>query len=806
MQFGENIKVDFREKILLVDEESKHLQPQAWKLFYALTERAFNSPRSTLIYDEIAVAVFDDIFWGEDRKQRLKNLRGQINKACNSEIVQTVSTGLRINPHGEGSMLCISPEYIQTQHDVIPHMLTKNNPFADEHSVIHRNAEINVICDQLSGGKTALLLSGFGGVGKTSIARVLFSRLSDNYDSVAWIEYHHNLLDSFLTSTDLFSDITDQDARWRAVSTLLRDDSSTKLLFIDNADIDEMQEQNPQKDVLLKEIAGWNKTTIVITSRLPEILGYWTHRIGLLGNEEAPEPCVDLFYFYYDSSEIHKPIEARQEIQTVYKLIRRAGFHTYAIELLARGAVYENSLCDYLKKIEEIGFQYPSLSVRTRRDEYPATAARQMQSLFNMRQRSKMEQQILWDFSVLPEGTSLSYDEVSEILKYSLNDLDSLSKEGWLRHRKGQGFDIHPLVKEVVHFGLNKGKAPFNTVAHLSNLVLSKKLISDQDEHIFALRKLTLIENAANYLSFKDASIAASFFYNLGILEYTKARRRLTAVKILTIALEIYLSLEQSNPGKYMEKIADVKYHRGYIKSTTNLFRSEAKIDLSEALELWREFGSDYQIAMAEDHLGYVLSDTPETYNTAQDMLNNALSLRKRFACECDDAQSKYDYSTTCDNLGFLLYKMGSFDQATELLKAALAIRENLYLTSSIYATDVAWTAFNLGKILCSQTECLIEAEKNLRRSLELRKKLDVERPGMYTTNVVFTLIALAKLICNDVTRMNEVQDFVDEALQLKESIDPEHMGFFHEEIDGDIDYLTQKISTYKNNDVELKI
>ena len=127
---------------------------------------------------------------------------------------------------------------------------------------------------------------------------------------------------------------------------------------------------------------------------------------------------------------------------------------------------------------------------------------------------------------------------------------------------------------------------------------------------------------------------------------------------------------------------------------------------------------------MAHDHLGYVLTDSSETYELAKKHLLEALYRRDLFMKNNPTPLNRYAFSTTCDNLGYLLYKSNDeIDEAMKLLKEALSIRDDLYKTSSKYATDVAWTSFNLGKLLCKSPIHHKEAEMYFKKSLDIRRK-----------------------------------------------------------------------------------
>lgn len=723
------------------------------------------------------------------------NLRKNIDRPLNTTIIETVwKRGYR---YIGASAITLDTEGEHEEQRPLPAVLTKSSAsFADKNLIIHREQELGELERMLIKKKAVLLVNGFGGIGKTSLARMLYARVSDKYDSIGWVEYHGNLKDSLLAALELNDDIIDPDLRWRAIASRLKNDKSSKILFVDNVDYDVKRSQDPQNDKLLQEITGWQNLTIVLTSRVKEIRCYDVYPVYLLGNETKPQPCMDLFYFYYSADEYKKPPSKRRETNAVAELVALAGFHTYAIELLSRSAVYEDTLSEYLTKIKDAGFQFPHLEITTGHNSGSATAAEQLRLLFNLYSRSEREQQILWDFSVLPEGMSLSYSEVNELLSYSQNELHRICLDSWLQHEIGRGFFIHPLIREVIHFDLQEGKAPAGTALHIINLTRTHRLIPDHAPQSEVLHRLEILESISKFAVFSSNDEEADFYYAMGIIEYTYARRRLTSIDCLEKSIHIYQSMEEQGFSVERNRLADVAYQLGYIKSTTHKYRAEAKFHLQDALNIWSSLEAhEHQIAMAHDHLGYVLSDSTETYKEAQDHLEKAFNMRKIFLESNYTQENLRAYATTCDNLGFLLSKIDKdFEQAKKLLDEALKIREEIYEKTGQYDTDVAWTAFNLAKHVSKSAKNIKEAELFFRRSLEIREEQERAHPNMYITNIVFTLVALAKLISTNPKRLDEVKALTDRALKLKAEIDPEHTGYFSKEIETDLAELLRII------------
>ena len=229
--------------------------------------------------------------------------------------------------HGEGIS---EDQLLNDRHPQPLRILTKHTGGRRRrNSVIHREREFDEIKGLLARGERSILMAGFGGIGKTSIAQVLYDELSSQYARVAWISYHGTLVNSFLESMDLYENISDPEKRWAAISFFLKNDRAEKIFFIDNADRDETFYQDPESDFTLQDITGWTSSTVILTSRIETIPGFTAYSIEPLGSKDHPEPCIDLFYHYYDSKELENESVFRQEYEAVCKLVSRAGFHTY---------------------------------------------------------------------------------------------------------------------------------------------------------------------------------------------------------------------------------------------------------------------------------------------------------------------------------------------------------------------------------------------------------------------------------------------------------------------------------------------
>lgn len=755
-----------------------------------LLEFFISNAGRTLSRDEIIIGVTGITHTPFDRTVdvHVSNLRKAIGK---SAIKSVHGIGYRY----EG--LKIEPTEIPPITSTLPKVLTNTSvPYADEQSIIHREKELAELEKLLSGRKNSVLLTGFGGIGKTSIARVLYGKLSSLYDSIGWVEYRENLKNSLLACSELADDIANPEMRWKILYQRLKNDPSMKLLIIDNVDSDIQFSQFPTEDRLLQEISGWPNMSVLLTSRLDSLTGYQSYPIGYLNNGgDSNSFCVDLFYFWYDRNEYRKPANERVALKDVTRLVNLAGCHTYAVEILAKSARYEPSLTEYADHVEDMGFQFPSLQISTGYKCFHAIAAEQLRNLFRLQSRAEKEKCILWDFSILPNNMLLTPNESMEWLGYSGDVLDGLIREGWLTFRGG--FSIHPLVKETMFLDLVDGKAPDGTAGRLLSLLENGDFFNNQDSFSLAERKLKIAENIINYVLLPDRLSSANVLFNVGNYFFNKVGRRLSSISCFEKALNYYRVLDCLHSNKFTSKVAWTCFRLGYVESATKVFRKKSEVYLRESVGLFSKLHEsdsrniDFRngLGQAKDHLGYVLSDYPEQQSEALCLLESALSIWTELQ---EMHYSEFDtyLATTCDNLGRLLTLMSGHDERAEtLLRSALQLRCALKEKEpGLHETEIPWTHCNLGDLLAKDEGRLQEAESQYRSALDIYLQIDREFPGVYTGDVAWTYARLANLISHDTARNSEALELYKKADNLKQSIDDEHTGFF-------IEYLSRSKS-----------
>ena len=629
--------------------------------------------------------------------------------------------------------------YIPKQHweekeyadEDLPILLT-NHRFVPvpKSELIYREEELAWIKSLIANGENAINITGSGGIGKTSLAKILFEEIRESYDCVGWCDYKKNLKESVLRSIVLFPEEKNEENRWHAIVNKLRDNLNKKiLLFVDNVTFDFQLDQDPRTDVYLREISGWANVTVVITSRFV-LDGFSGVVLETIGNDNNPEPSVDLFCLYnrYVDRSLHEDV--------IRKLVRLCQYHTFAIELAAKACRY-TSVEELYNRLNKEGFYFPEVSFATAHGEYAIeNAGLQIRKLFDLSTRTQQEYHALHAFSMLPEMEMLSASEMESWFGIQLNDIRDLLDEAWIRY-ENEGFSVHPLVKEAT---ISRGdkESISRVVSFFSDVLNGGLYFNSSDSLMETARKLWIASVVLLYAEDRPSNVKAC------LVSGDLAR----AIGIREVSLAMYKkawalfgensSLRQEDPIGFWK----ASYYYGYLLSYTRTGLKEAEVYIRKALDLLDDIPksdtTDLYRAKALDHLGYVLADKDEklSFTAVQNYFQESLRILKELYDK--DPQPKYLnlVSWVEDDLGYFLSAMDDEDRdlAEAHIKRGLELRRKLFRNEA--SAEVAWSCNTLGSHYLFHNQNLLQAQDLFVEAIEIYEILEEKLPGVHAASL----------------------------------------------------------------------
>ncbi len=616
-------------------------------------------------------------------------------------------------------------------------------PPRPKRSFLFRDELVETLCRQITAaGKTAyenkFLLSGFGGVGKTAVARALYHELKDKYKQIGWVECRESgdLRASLLASVKYGITAETEQARFEQIKTLLANAGGDTILFLDNVDRD---------DPMLDKLTGYD-VTLVVTSRMAQVEGYTSIFIPQLTEDE----CVELFRVYCART------LTEEDEPVVRELVKLVSCHTLSVELLAKGIPAGMGLEAYLERLKAEGFGFPGLTFRTGHDEEIGTITDHLKKLFDMAGLDGEQARVMQNLALMADSRTLPF-AVRNWVGCEEDTLAALVNTGWLT-QTAEGYEVHPIVRQVVLLD----EMPLSAVEYYLDYVTHPcSYFWAYDDYRSRMLKLGIVEAVLEQVEdeLEENRDTAALYNKVGCVhrnqgQYAQAKER--CLKALEIRINV---LGEEHPGT-----ATSYNDLGVVYADQGQY-AEAEKCHRKALDIRRKVmgEEDPYTAMSYNNLGIACHYQGE-YAQAEEYYQEALNIR----CKAK-GENHPDIAMSYNNLGAVYADQGKYAQAETYYEKALdsfrhAWGEEDPTTANSYN--------NLGNIYKRQGK-YAQAEECYQKALCIRRKmLEEER---LTTAVRY----------NNVGTFYEAQGNYDEAVEqylyawriYQKAFGPEHPG-----------------------------
>ena len=658
--------------------------------------------------------------------------------------------------------------------------------------LIGRDRTLKDFKSAVAQNRKAAVVTGIGGIGKTEFIKLFLEKNTLEYSEIGWFDYHDSFKETLLfrkneqgkegKTEELVANSNfpadDTENRWQELLRLLNELDESVVLVFDN--VDDVKQEDFETILKLKCV-------VIFTTRLPMEECKHTLKIYPL-DFLTPEDCAELFAHYYGSEVKDK--------ETLQKIVVRAGYHTLALELLAKTCkTSRKSIGEFYEALQKSGFNLEGIKEEVIRENGKESKRfiEHMTKLFGLAgiEKGSQEEHILKNLCTIP----LDRFDIVTLHDWlglpSYNELESLSRKGWIRiSEDGKAVTMHNVIAEVLAVELQPEQADCGQL--LESLIINTHY-NQTDVNIYTAPYLRQAEGFLACIREETEEIAA-LSANLAFIYQTQGVNR-KAEEAYEKALKIREKIwGQENPdtATAYNNLAVVYRAQGDYEKAKGFYEKALKIrekvlgqehpdtaiTYNNLAGVYRAQG-DYEKAedfyekalrIKEKALGQEHPSTARTYNNlagvykaqgdygkAEEFYVKALKLAKKVL-----GQEHPDTATTYNNLAGVYQAQGDYGKAEETYEKALRIREKVL---GYEHPDTAATYNNLAGVYYAQGDYR-KAEETYEKALKITEKiLGQEHPDTATSYNNLALIYKAQ---GDYRKPKE---YYGKALRIREKV-----------------------------------
>lgn len=500
-----------------------------------------------------------------------------------------------------------------------------------------------------------LLLSGIGGIGKTTTAKRIYELAKHEYDHVAWIAYNDNwqasLVNNLFVSYFHFGEHSSEKERYKKIVECVTNLQDAHTLFvidnfnrIDSAELDEIRK-------LLVDL--------LITTRC-NLASIEKEYIDIMNSEEGES----LFCENYKRKE-ELTYRDKRSIKEIVKLSRG---YPLAIELIARAISYKNvKIADFLQELKAEDYRIENIDLSADSDwngkDVNEQLAKQLSKVYQLSELNWREAEFIKIMSLLPALSVISYKDIAKYVAIECKDaLITLDYRGWIKQTQ-EGIIMHEIVCESIYkyneFSYEECKLMLDSLEKDSKTGSEKDVKATLKYAEYAYNVIGIMKNNIKFCKHLFLKEAALSFKENGKYEWAK--------ELLDIIISVY------DADSVKDKLLLSELHNNYSKILS--MEADMETALQEAICAEKLIDSINR----EKDTQYVLKHMIIKKTVAMDYAHKkdyktAFRKMKEALCDIDDIseEEKYQIANLYSDYARLYLDVGDVSGSIEKYKETI--------------------------------------------------------------------------------------------------------------------------------------
>ena len=514
--------------------------------------------------------------------------------------------------------------------------------------------ETNTLKEIILDSQHHLLISGIGGIGKTTLAENLFEKIKMMFDVSLWMTYKESVASSIAMA--MAEKNVDENLMLHFKKIMNTKNNQRNIIFID--DVDSKYLFDRDRDILEQN------AVVIITSRMESVSGYMTYELKPFSDSE----CVNVFKQYYKGS------LSLQDRNMIIKLVNRFGKSTLLIELFARAANKSSKDINvFLEDILKSGISSVGIRVQNSKEKSYVKIAEHLAKLYSLENITDEQKVILINFSLSGERGVIG--KFVEIINASEEDIGDLVEFGWIKHNTS-GFYMHALIRECIKSQIEEYDG---YISKLKEFYLNREFFQDEYSITEKGMHFDIILNILKHIKFSNEQDIYIFYNLIQLLDFFSYYESLDDVVGLAIQ-----ELEKFEESKTRAKVGcDIFNAAGLAYLSYD--KAKSLICFLSEKQLLDKFFANNEKAYSSWYCNMGLAHIDIDFEKANQFLNKALELEKKHYGE----NSIY-VADVYHNIGKNYLSASKYKNACFYFEKAQRIKNERGYTYSLVKTEFA--------------------------------------------------------------------------------------------------------------------